>query len=114
MGAPPAGSVVLVPFPFSDLTRSKRRPAVVLASVSRGDVVLCQVTSNPYGDSIAVAIDDPDFSEGGLRRERSFVRPGKLFTASSELVVARVGRLTQEKHREVLEVIIGLLREGLS
>ncbi len=112
MGSPAAGSVVLVPFPFSDLSHSKRRPAVLLASVARGDVVLCQVTSNPYGDPLALGIDDADFREGGLRRE-SFVRPGKLFTASSALVVATVGRLTHEKHKDILEVVVRLFNEGL-
>ena len=112
MGAPAAGSVVLVPFPFSDLSQSKRRPAILLASVTRGDVVLCQVTSNPYGDPLAVRIDDTDFEQGSLRHE-SFARPGKLFTASTALVLATVGKLTQEKHREIIEVVVALLNEGL-
>jgi mRNA interferase MazF len=55
--APTAGAVVLVKFPFSDLSRSKLRPAVVLADVGRGDRVLCQVTSKQYGDSSAVKRD---------------------------------------------------------
>ena len=44
MVAPSIGSVVLVRFPFSDLSESKLRPAVVLADAGRGDWVLCQVT----------------------------------------------------------------------
>jgi hypothetical protein len=44
VGALAAGSVVLVSFPFSDLTRSKRRPALVLASVGREDFLLCLIT----------------------------------------------------------------------
>ena len=51
MGTPTAGSVVLIPFPFSDLSQSKRRPAVVLADAGRGDWILCQVTSKPYSDN---------------------------------------------------------------
>jgi mRNA interferase MazF len=51
-----AGAVVLIPFPFSDLSQSKLRPAVVLADVGRGDLVLCQVTSNAYADSLVVLI----------------------------------------------------------
>ena len=54
MGAPAAGSIVLVTFPFSDLSNSKLRPAVVLASADSGDWMLCQITSNPYADSHAV------------------------------------------------------------
>ncbi len=46
MVAPSVGAVVLVPFPFSDLSASKLRPAIVLDEAGRGDWVLCQVTSN--------------------------------------------------------------------
>ena len=54
--APSAGEVVLVPFPFSDLSQSKLRPAVCLADAGRGDWVLCQITSSPYGDPWAVPL----------------------------------------------------------
>jgi mRNA interferase MazF len=47
MGTPSIGSVVLVPFPFSDLSNSKKRPALVVASADRGDWILCQITINP-------------------------------------------------------------------
>ena len=89
MVAPAAGAVVLVKFPFSDLSRSKLRPAVVLADVGRGDRVLCQVTSKQYGDSSALKLDEADFASGSLQ-VTSYVRPGKLFTASAELVTAEV------------------------
>ena len=78
MVAPSTGSVVLVPFPFSDLSQSKLRPAIVLARGDRDDWVLCQVTSKPYGDRRALELRDADF--GGLRVS-SFARPAKLFTA---------------------------------
>ena len=55
------GSVVLIPFPFSDLSRSKLRPAVVIAEVDHGDWILCQVTSQPYSDSQAIEIFDESF-----------------------------------------------------
>ena len=51
------GSVVLVPFPFSDLSQSKLRPAVVLADAGRGDWILCQMTSKSYADPRAVQLD---------------------------------------------------------
>ena len=57
MVAPAAGQVVLVPFPLSDLSQSKVRPAVCLADAGRGDWVLCQVTSSPYSGPAAVAAD---------------------------------------------------------
>jgi hypothetical protein len=50
MGAPSVGDVVIIPFPYSDLSQSKRRPALVLAEAGRGDFLLCQITSKQYGD----------------------------------------------------------------
>ena len=90
---PSAGEVVLVPFPFSDLSQSKLRPAVCLADAGRGDWVLCQITGSPYGDPSAVPLEAADFSSGGLL-VASFARPGKLFTASSGLFVRSVGTLS--------------------
>ena len=67
MGAPAAGSVVLVPFPFSDLSHAKLRPAVVLETAGKGDFVLCQVTSNAHADPLAVELDARSFSAGVLQ-----------------------------------------------
>ena len=85
MEAPAKGAVVVVRFPFSDLSRTKLRPAVVLADVGRGDYVLCQVTSKPYADPAAVMLDAASFATGSLP-VASYARPGKLFTASTDLV----------------------------
>jgi hypothetical protein len=52
-----SGDVVVVPFPFTDLQASKRRPAVVLAKFARGDLLICQITSRSESHSTAVAIN---------------------------------------------------------
>ena len=39
------GDVVVLPFPFSDMTQAKRRPAMVVADLKGNDVILCQITS---------------------------------------------------------------------
>src|SRR5438046_4920146 len=92
MGAFTAGQVVIVYFPFSDLTASKLRPAIVLAEAGRGDWILCQITSKSYGDPRAVQLDAPDFARGSLRLT-SYARPGKLFTAHAGLVAGSGGGL---------------------
>ena len=111
MVTPTAGAVVLVPFPFSDLTRSKLRPAICLADAGRDDWILCQLTSKPYGDSRAVLLHDPDFVSGGLRVS-SFARPGKLFTASRTLMVAAAGQLSDPALRRVVDAVLAVLRPG--
>lgn len=109
MVSPSAGDVVLIPFPFSDLSTSKLRPAVVLAASGRGDWILCQVTSNPYADPRAVELSDADFVDGSLQRV-SFARPGKLFTANEELIVRRAGALRPHAVTKIVGRIVELLR----
>jgi mRNA interferase MazF len=106
---PSAGSVVLVPFPFSDLSQSKLRPAVVLADAGRGDWILCQITSSPYSDAAAVQLVNADFEKGSLRVV-SYARPGKLFTANQQLLVSEVGILSGATFDRVLRAVIGVLR----
>jgi len=107
-----AGVVVPVRFPFSDLSSSKLRPALVLASARGTDWVLCQITSNPYGDSAAQPLTLESFAEGGLPRQ-SYARSGKLFTANESIVVGRAGVLTAAVHRGVVEGVVRLLRAGV-
>lgn len=111
MDSPSAGSVILIPFLFSDLSESKLRPAVVLAEISRKDFVLCQVTSNPYADPNAVELTDEDFAEGSLKRV-SYARPGKLFTANLQLFEGEAGVLQKEPRAEIVEQVVQLLRTG--
>ena len=109
MEAPARGAVVLVRFPFSDLSRTKLRPAIVLADAGRGDYVLCQITSKPYGDPTAVTLDDSMFASGSLITT-SYARPGKLFTASSSLIASEVGVLTPNALTGIVKAVIALLR----
>jgi mRNA interferase MazF len=104
---PAAGEVVLVPFLFSDLSQSKVRPAACLANAGRGDWVLCQITSNPYGDPAAIPLDAADFASGGLL-VASFARPGKLFTAHAGLMVRSVGILAPATFARVLSAVVTL------
>jgi mRNA interferase MazF len=107
--APAAGGIVLVPFPFSDLSQAKLRPAVALADAGRGDWILCQVTSNPYGDPRAVHLTPSSFSSGSLRSD-SYARPGKLFTASRDLMVAQVAILNPDARQQVVDGVVAILR----
>ncbi len=113
MGAPAVGEVVLVPFPFSNLTQSKIRPAVCLADAGRGDFILCQITSQPYGDPLAIRVDGADFASGGLQVV-SDIRPAKLFTGDATLIVRSAGKLAPDVMGTVRDTVVNLLRVGHS
>ena len=104
------GDVVVVPFPFSDLTHAKRQPALVVAEFDGDDLLLCQITSQRIRDSYAVAIDEGDFEVGSLR-QRSHVRPNRLFTVDRQIILYRAGRLKPEKVKEIIDKIISVLRQ---
>ena len=111
MVTPTTRAVVLVPFPFSDLSQTKLRPAVTLADVGRDDWILCQVTSKPYGDPHAIPLADTSFTSGSLRIT-SYARPGKLFTANRDLMVVQVGSLTEEAFKQIIDAVVNSLRSS--
>lgn len=102
------GSVVLIRFPFSDLTDYKLRPAIVLAPVGSEDYILCQVTSKPY-DNKALEIISNDFASGSLHRT-SYARPGKLFTANNSILLKEVGLLKQDVIEMLIDQVVSVLR----
>ncbi len=109
MVAPAAGSVVLISFPFSDLSRAKLRPAVVLADAGRGDWIPCQITSKAYADVGAVPLRDADFAQGSLQLD-SCVRPGKPFTAHQSLLAAEAGKPKPASLAQVINAVVQLLQ----
>jgi mRNA interferase MazF len=76
------GDVVVVPFPFTNLQSSTRRPAVVLATFARGDLLICQITSRSESHPTAVAIGTDDFTRGGIDRP-SVALPHRLVAGKS-------------------------------
>jgi len=102
------GDVVVVPFPFSNLTEAKRRPAFVLAELDGDDRILCQITSQQFKDRYAVSLDESDFEDGSLRKI-SNIRPNRIFTADSSLIRYKVGRIKPNKIDEVVKKIIDIL-----
>ena len=80
------GDVVVVPFPFLDLTRDKRRPVLVVAELEGDDIILCQITGQRTKDKYAVSIEENDFESGTLK-QKSNVRPNRIFTADRHIVL---------------------------
>lgn len=108
MGRFVKGDVVVVAFPFSDLSSAKRRPALVIATPVGDDVILCQITSRRILDRYAFAIQDADFLSGSLHQE-SNVRPNRIFTADMHIIRHTAGHLRDEITARVIDRIITIL-----
>jgi len=107
---------VILPFPFTDLTTVKQRPALVLSAdwfnVSRGDCVVAAITSQiPFDlqpDEYRLSAND--LLAGGLLKP-SLLRLGKLFTISKSLLRRRLGTLSKTTMVVILEQVKQVFRE---
>ena len=104
------GDVVVIPFPFSDLSQSKRRPALVLAVLQGDDLILCQITSKSIKDNYAIPVDENDFESGSLNLE-SNIRPNGLFTADNHIILYRIGNIKIIKLNQVIDKVVEIIKE---
>ncbi|MCF2498781.1 type II toxin-antitoxin system PemK/MazF family toxin [Dyadobacter chenhuakuii] len=103
------GEVVVIPFPFSDLSGSKRRPAVVIADLDGDDIILCQITSQHSRDNHAIPLNLKDFTNGSLPID-SYIRPARIFTADKNIIVRKAGMINSVLINRLTQSIIDIVK----
>ena len=104
MGTFAVGDVVLIPFPYADFSRFKKRPALVVGAAEFDNLILCQITSQAETSRKALLLKDDDFAKGSLQRD-SFARPDKLFTVDRSIIELRLGSLHSVKIEKVKNAV---------
>ncbi len=104
-------TIVITRFPYSDLTRSINRPALVLANAGLGDWILGQITTNADIDALAIELTDDSLSAGSLNTV-SYFRPNKLFTGNQSLIVRPVARLKPIVFNRMLDATMDILDQN--
>ena len=105
------GEVVLIPFPFTDLTTTKQRPALVLSSdsynQSHPDVIAAAITSKIPGQLKAdeFLISESDLNTAGLPKP-SIIRLGKVVTIDQRLIRRKLGQLSPDAIRKIKEIFL--------
>lgn len=102
------GDIVVIPFPFSDLSEVKKRPAFVVNKLKGDDVILCQITSRAIKDKYSIQLRKIDFATGSLSAD-SNVRPNRIFTADKNIILYKVGDIKENKTKEIIQKIIGII-----
>lgn len=109
--------MVLVPFPFTDLSGRKRRPALVVSPQGFHDegMILCAITSRipERLSDREVGLDVKDMVEERLPK-RSVIKVGKLFTVHRALISGWFGSIKEDKLVEVLAKLGTLFSAVLS
>ncbi len=86
------GDIFIVSFPFSDLTQTKRRPALFITTFQENDLILCQITNQSIGDICAIGVNNRDFNSGGLNQANN-IRQNHFLLLISKLLYIRQVRL---------------------
>lgn len=107
---------MLVPFPFTDLSAVKQRPALVVSpnrlNKVRPDLVVAAITSqipHSLSDDDEVRLSDTDLGAGGLPKP-SIVKLGKIFTIHRGLIRRRLGQITPQTLESILKKLLGSLQ----
>jgi mRNA interferase MazF len=102
------GEIVLVPFPYSDLSASKRRPALVVSNDDYNnkfpDIVVCVITSNLFKDNFSIELRNEDL-ETGLLPETSVIKCHKLFTIEQSKIIKKFSHIKKTKFDEVISIL---------
>ena len=105
------GDIVLVPFPFTDQSTVKRRPAVVVSSAayhrSRRDLIIMAVTSQARPGPVFGELKIADWKSAGLIKP-SVIKP-VISTIDAALVIRRLGRLQPEDQETLRGAIAAIL-----
>lgn len=91
------------------MSQFKRRPAIVITDLTGDDLILCQITSQSIFDKYAISLSDDDFQKGSLKK-KSNIRPNRIFTADSHIILYNVGRIRDDKIKEVINKIIQIIQ----
>jgi len=104
------GEIVILEFPFSNLIKAKRRPALVIKVPKGDDLIVCQITGKSYEKSVEIPIKKEDFQRGNLKIE-SYLRLDKIFSVEKSLIKYKAGSLKNEKFEEILTKVISFLKD---
>jgi mRNA interferase MazF len=105
------GDVVVVPFPFSDLSKAKNRPALVLAELGGPNLIVCAITSKSHPEEPEIKLEDADFRHGKLTSSPCYIRPDQLFTINESIISKKAGQLKEQKINAVISGLVGILQK---
>ncbi len=108
------GDIVLVPFPFTDLSQTKLRPALTLWIDSKGnEVTLCFISSqsltNLSPEEFSLDPADPEFVSTGLK-VASKVRVARIVTLERRLITRRIGKLGTNQIQQLNKILIKIFQ----
>jgi len=98
------GDIVVIHFPFTDLSAAKKRPALIIAPLEGDDIIMCQITSKDTKDKYAIPLLMSDILNGSFHYT-SNIRPNRIATLDKKLIEKKIARLNNHKFKKVIETL---------
>jgi len=104
--------IVLIPFPYSNLTGVKQRPALVISNskLHGVDRICCLITSNHTAEGLPLKKDS--FASGRLPFE-SFVKPQRIFTIHEKIIIKKLCTITDDCYEKILSGILNYIKREI-
>lgn len=105
------GEIVLIPFPYTDLTGVKKRPSIIISNSlinKTQDRICALITSNPNKEGIL--IEPGDFEKGKLPF-KSWVKPQRIFTINEKIIIKSLCKMNSKFHNKIISKINNYIRE---
>ena len=93
--------IVLVDFPFTNLTKTKKRPALVVKSLEGHNTILCQITTKRRPIQKYEVYLSKELCKGNISFN-SFIYLDMIFTLHKNLVYQKIGEVSNIKVREII------------
>ena len=97
------GDIVLIPFPYSDLSENKQRPALIISNElinETEDRICCLITKNARRDDMIIKKED--FQTGTLPF-KSFFRPQRIFTIHQGIIKKKLCTINRDFHNKIID-----------
>ncbi|MBS1605306.1 MAG: type II toxin-antitoxin system PemK/MazF family toxin [Bacteroidetes bacterium] len=105
------GDIVLVPYPFTNLSEDKVRPAVIISnsSINKGkDVILAQITSTVYNDEFTFRLEDHNLTRP--LQTHCEIRCSKIFTAEKSIIIKKISSLKPGEYKNLFGLIVDVFK----
>lgn len=106
------GEIVVVPFPFSDLSSIKQRPVLILSKDTDNkisdDIITCGITSNLKDIKYSILIDNKDLEKGEIPA-KSRIKIDKLFTLNKSIIKKKVAKINKTTLSKVKDEFFNLI-----
>ena len=106
------GDILIVPFPFSDLTSVRKRPVLVLSSTKYNeegeDIITCGITSNLKESVCSVLIENSNLIKGEIPVQ-SRIKVDKIFTLNKKIILKKIARINLDTLEKVKKEFLNLV-----